>query len=132
MNNELYLPINLFVEYMDATDKRKHNILADQLKLMRVDKSFPLYGNGARAQIKKTILAGMDHSLTNAKIKEIKASKPEKKWNQTDAAYSIEILELFKKLEFPKALHGSELKILKPTIKTMPFYGITLKPRFLK
>jgi hypothetical protein len=94
---------------------------------MRVDTSFPLYGNGARAQIKNTLLAGMDHSLTDAKIKQLKANKPEKKWNQTDVAYSIEILDLFKKMEFPKVLYGNELEQLKPDIKTMPFYGITLK-----
>lgn len=134
MKTEFSIPINTFAEYFEATDSRKITLLKEQLrsiekqKLRVVGKSTnAVFGNTAKAQIRETILNGLDHLLTNKKLKEIRSLKPDEQWYQTDQKVNIAVLESFKKMNFPKSLIGKKLEKILPEYKTMPFYGVTIK-----
>jgi hypothetical protein len=134
METDFSIPINTFAEYFEATDSRRITLLKEQLRsiakqnLKVVGKTTSaVYGNTAKAQIRETILSGLNHSLTDAKLKEVMALKPDEPWPQTDQKVNIAVLERFKKMSFPKALIGKKLEKVLPEHKIMPFYGIRIK-----
>lgn len=129
MNSEILVPMNAFAEYLEAdTDEKKINILKYQLK-MKVAESKAVYGNTARAQIRATILNGLNHSLTEKKIKEVRSLTPDEddKWHKIDQKVNIAILERFKEMSFPKVIIGKKLEKIHTEYTTMPFYGVNIK-----
>lgn len=130
---EIVIPINIFAQYFEAKDSRKLTLLRQLLrsmekqKLIKEGESNAVYGNTARAQIRSTILYSGDHRYTNKKLKEIKALKPERKWDITDQKINIRVLEKFLKMSLPESIQNSDLERINPKITTMPFYGIYIK-----
>jgi hypothetical protein len=135
MPPDFTIPINTFAQYLEADEKRKIELIQLQLKneqrqrKKKKGETDPVYGNTARAQIRRTIVSGIDHSLTESTLSEVrkKVFLEEDKWHKTDQKVNIHLLECFKGMRMPDLLAGRYLERLNPQIKTMPFYGINIK-----
>lgn len=127
------IPINTFAEYFEAKESRKITLLKrhikneEKQKLKVVDEPTPFYGNTSRSQIVRTILNGLNHSLTEKTIRDVRSLKPDTDWQKTDQKINIDVLERFKEMSFPQDILGKKLEKIKPEIKSMPFYDIYIK-----
>lgn len=135
MKHDIIIPINTFAQYFEANDARKLTLLKQHLRslekqsLRKEGESNAVYGNTARAQIRSTILAGHDHSLTERKLKQVRALTPSEddKWHIIDQKVNIAILERFRGMSIPSILVGNKLEKVLPKANNMPFYGIGIK-----
>jgi hypothetical protein len=127
------IPINTFAEYFEAKESRKMTLLKQHIKneekqkLRVVGEPTPFYGNTSRSQIVRTILNGLNHSLTEKTIKNLRSLKPDTDWKKRDQKINIDVLERFKEMSFPEDILGKKLEKIKPEVKSMPFYGIYIK-----
>jgi hypothetical protein len=117
------ISVNPLAEYLLATERRRNQILKDQLNPdpLRI----PRY-QLAKARIRKSISLNGDLKPINDGIRVLKNKKPEKQWQKNDVVNSIIVLEKFKKMTIHSLITDNEIEVIKPEQKHLNFKGLSI------
>lgn len=121
---ELEFSLISLAKFLSGTPSEKNTIIQEQLNF-DLDRPFPY--QAAKWPITKYMLAKGDPSILNNGIEHIKNKTPDTDWKRRDNKYSIEALELFKKMPLPAFIKGYELEKIQTEAKFLPIYNINIK-----
>ena len=111
-------------KFLNGTPSEKRTIIQEQLNF-DPDRPFPY--QAAKWAIIKYILAGGNQSIIDNGIKRIKDKTPDTDWKKRDHKYSIESLELFKKMPLPPFVKNFPMENILTDAQFLPIHNINIK-----
>lgn len=121
---QIEISINPLAEFLEATDSRKNQIIAEQLDPDPV--RIPYYQK-ARASIVRSVMRNKDHQLIKLAMDYIREQPIIKAWHGSNKVSSLEALSNWMEMALPEELLNSKLEKVVTKAKYYPLYGVQIK-----